>query len=89
MIAVISDAKAKKVIAKNVIARLRELNQSRYWLAKQTKKRESTIANVCTARSCCNAALLATIAEALGVSTDFLLTDGPRPAKPKKILESA
>ena len=73
MIVLLSDEDAKKIIARNVKFRLRELDRSRYWLAQRTKKRESTISNVCNARNCCNAALLATLADALEVSTDWLL----------------
>lgn len=73
MIATVTDDDAKQIIAANVIARLAELGKSRYWLAQQTGRRESTIQSVCHGISCCNAATLQTIAAALGLTTDDLL----------------
>jgi hypothetical protein len=73
MIAVLTEAEAKKIVAKNVVSRLDELGHSRYWLAKQTGEHQSTIGNVCHGKKCCSAALLARIAEAIGLTPNDLL----------------
>lgn len=71
---VISDEQSKELVAHNVNRLLEKQGHSRYWLAKQTGEWNSTIANVCTAKKCCGAGLLARIAEALGVGIDELFS---------------
>jgi hypothetical protein len=95
MIATVTDDQAKENIAANVINILAEMGRSRYWLADQCGRAESTIQSVCHAISCCNAATLKTIASALGVTTDELLRPpapgslGVRSLKRKKSGRSA
>lgn len=87
MTTVINDSDAKRNIAFHVARILGQNGRSRYWLAKETGEWQTTIANVCNAKSVPGAGLLARIADALGCATDDLLK--PIPKVGKKLSEIA
>jgi hypothetical protein len=76
----------KLIIAENIAARLAELDKTKAWLSHEVDRTPSTMTGIFSGANCCSATLLKLMAEALDVSTDWLLTKHARrkSSKPQK-----
>ncbi len=76
--AVITDAEARKNIAANVSALLKDRKMSQNELARQTKETPMLISRIIHKAHVPNVATLARVAEVLQVSVDYLLSEKPK-----------
>lgn len=73
----LTDDRAKEVLSRNIGQRLVELEWTQGRLADESGETDMMISRIIRRENIPSAAVLARIAEALGVSTDFLLRDTP------------
>ncbi len=71
----LTDDRAKECLARNVASRLEELGWTQGRLAEESGENDMAISRIIHKKSLPSAAVLARIAESLGVSMDFLLRE--------------
>lgn len=74
MSTVITDEDARANISANIKAILRQRDLSQYWLARVSGENQMTVSRIARGIVMPGAAVLHRIAEALGVSSDFLIS---------------
>ncbi len=80
----LTDEQTKECLARNVLSRITELGWTQSRLADESGENNMMISRICNKTHLASARVVRRIAEAMGVSTDYLLRELPPVKKSRK-----